>query len=148
MPGFEGPIVLHLRPSASLRWTAVALHALAFVLIGAGYPAVLLKYLLLTAILFDAWRCDSRFRRPPAREVATLLLGANDSWQLIGRDGLPRRADLVRAPLVSPFVTALTFRCEDRSRRHVLLLGDNVDADAFRRLRVRLRRTDGDIQPI
>lgn len=56
------------------------------------------------------------------------------------RSGEWREGRLLGSSFVSPYLTILNLRSEDRFlARHVVIVPDSVDAEEFRRLRVRLR---------
>jgi hypothetical protein len=139
MSGFDGPIHLHMRPSPSLRGGAFVLH-LAAIAVLLTYPLTVTSFMLLAALTLDAWNCDRRLARPQPDDIASVLLASNDSWELWTIAGGSCAARLLRASPIHPSMTGLSFACADGKRRHLVLLRDNVDSDAFRRLRVRLGR--------
>lgn len=56
------------------------------------------------------------------------------------RDGRWREGQVLASSFVSPWLTVLNLRMADAARaRHLVILPDNVEKDAFRRLRVLLR---------
>lgn len=140
MSGFDGPIHLHMRPSPSLRRLAFVLHVAAVAIVLVAYPLTVISLVLLAALTLDAWYCDRRLARPQPQDIASVLLASNDHWELWTVAGRSCAARLLRASPVHPFMTGLSFACADGKRRHLVLLKDNVDSDAFRRLRVRLGR--------
>lgn len=97
-----------------------------------------------------------------AEAVAAMIWGPGDEWTLLRRDGSRRRCRLLPGSYVHPQLAVLRFR-EETERdarppkmrplsfmskgglslflrtRALVLLPDGVDAEAFRRLRVRLR---------
>ena len=75
------------------------------------------------------------------RAIQTATLRSDNSW-LVSLDGKELvKADLLPGCLVQPWLTVLQFRMPDRRRKSLILLQDNMDNDAFRRLRVRLKNT-------
>ena len=144
MNGFQGPVHLDLRPSVWLLRGLVAVHVVVLATLWLAYPPSALRNLLLGAIVLHGVGLVVRqLRVSPQRAVARLELSARLTWRVVFRDGRRVEARLRRAALVSPLVTTLSLQCADGERCEVLLLPDSVDADAFRRLRVRLRRMVG-----
>lgn len=72
------------------------------------------------------------------RSVRALKLRSDSFWMIEYGDGREEQVELLNSPLVSPWLVVLSFRAKP-FRRHVLLLADNADPAALRRLRVRLR---------
>ena len=145
MNGFQGAVHLDLQPSVWLPRVIVAVHFLVLVTVWFAYPPSAPRNLLLSAVVLHGLGLVVRLLRvSPRRTVARLELDARGSWRVVFRDGRSVDASLRRAALVSPLATTLSLLCADGARCEVLLLPDTVDADAFRRLRVRLlRRDDG-----
>ena len=144
MNGFQGPVHLDLQPSLWLPRGAVAVHFVVLATLWLAYPPSAPRNLLLGAVvLHGLWLAVRLLRVSPRLAVVRLELSARLTWRVVFRDGRSVEAQLRRAALVSPLVTTLSLQCADGARCEVLLLPDTVDADAFRRLRVRLRRMDG-----
>ena len=139
MSGFHGPVYLALRPSALCARVLVAAHVLALAAVLVCYPTSLARTLLLLAITLNGAISLHQLLRPRADAVVAVLLGTYDAWQVSLADGRVLSARLARPPYVSVYLTALSLRVADGRVRHVLILPDNANADAFRRLRVRLR---------
>lgn len=73
-----------------------------------------------------------------AEASVQLLLTTDAEWWLTCVNGLTFSVKLVPGAFVHPLLTVLSFQAE--KRRHIVILTpDIVDADMFRRLRVRLR---------
>jgi hypothetical protein len=64
---------------------------------------------------------------------------ADGGWEVTTARNGTMAGDLRPDNLVLPWLTVLNFKLADERRRSLLLLSDNVAADTFRRLRVRLR---------
>ena len=96
--------------------------------------ACLITLIWLVVVLREhCWHLD--------RAITTAVLRRDDSW-LVSFDGQELvKAELSTGCLVQPRLTVLQFRIPDRRRRSLILLQDNMDKDAFRRLRVRLKNT-------
>lgn len=144
MNGFHGPVYLDLRPSVWLPRGIVAVHWVVLATVWLAYPPSGPRNLLLGAVtLHGLWLVTRLLRLAPRRVVARLELSARHTWRVVFRDGRSVEARLRHAALVSPLVTTLSLQCADGARCDVLLLPDTADADALRRLRVRLRQMDG-----
>lgn len=132
---------LSLQPEVSHRLGAalVILHAGALlapfvVPLPASARAVLLA--AVGASLIHAWRMHLG-----ARRITTAVWFMGDDWLLTSGDGTSARACLAPQAYVSPYAVVLRFCSAGRRVRTLVLLPDSLDADVFRRLRVRLRIT-------
>ena len=133
-------IVIRLSSSKRLGLFVAAVHcaALAALLWCALYqPLVLFLLAPLGASLVWNWR--EQVSRRGAVSVQQVEALADGSWRLTDRRGRVFAARLAQENFVAPWMTLLTFRCGRFRNRHILLLSDNSDPDAVRRLRVRLR---------
>ena len=139
MNGFQGPVILTLKPSRWLPRAVVVVHACAVCTLLLAYPPSWPRHLLLVAIAANTlWSA----RAARAIDIAGLELSARETWHVVFCDGRGLDARLLRAPWVSPLFTILSLACADGVERQILVLPDMVEPDAFRRLRVRLRRAD------
>lgn len=87
----------------------------------------------LHAITLDGW---------PLRQSAIGGIELTDACELRVRDiaGQWQKAAIHPSSFVTPYLTVLNFRIEGQRRlRHLIIVPDRVDADAFRHLRVWLR---------
>ena len=83
--------------------------------------------------------CHTAFLRT-ARAIVELEAGEGGRVSYRGGNGIWCEARLLGSSFVTPWLTVLNLRPEGaRLARHVIIMPDNVDADAFRRLRVLLR---------
>ena len=139
MSGFQGPVELVVQRSLLLVRAYAAAHGLACVAILLCYPHSISRCLLLLALVLNGARGVAYYFRPPADTIVALKLGSRSQWLVCLRDGRELPAQLIDRPWITAVITAFSLRTSDRCRRHVLLLADNADADAVRRLRVRLR---------
>lgn len=123
----EGPA---LRRALSLAHVAAA--ALALVACGVSPAGVL----LVMSILVHLYHVQ-RQRRALADALVAVLLDSAGVWYLQWRDGTRERARLAPGPMISPWLTILTLD-GPRGRQGVFITPDMLDADSFRRLRMRL----------
>jgi len=75
---------------------------------------------------------------PGSDSPRALLLKADDSWSVIGKDGSRSIVTLGKWRYVHSLLVILQLKYEDR-QQFVMLTADTVNKDTFRRLRVRLR---------
>lgn len=138
MNGFHGPVHLLIRPSTWLPRALMLAHGVTLIMLWFAYPHALSRSVLLAAVAaHGCWQLHGCMR-PRPDQITHLELGRRQAWRVTFFDGRIFEARLLRAVVVSPLLTALTLRLADGARREVLLLPDMVEADAFRRLRVRL----------
>lgn len=137
MNGFDGPLALDLRPSYWLRHALLGVHALVCGALLLAYPSSLPRNLLILAVVAHLpWSLNAA----RARSIVRIELDAGQHWRVLFCDGRWLDARLTAAPWLSPHFTTLVLVCADGVRRQLVLLPDMVDDDAFRRLRVRVRR--------
>ena len=135
---FALPILIFIKPSPWLTGSIIFVHLGAVL---ALFVADLHWYtrgviaIIITACFINAL-VTSVFQNLPDTPVQ-LLLTVEDEWWLTTVSGQTFAAELLPAAFVHPLFTVLSFR---GGRRHysVILMPDVVDADMFRRLRVRL----------
>ena len=142
---YATPLSLDVQPSKILFWVLTLTHAGAAAALSAlslpGWTtaclaaAVLASYLWLTARHALLWH---------PRSVRRLRWGSGQRWQVGLRDGRELSATLRMDSFVRPWLTVLLLRPESGGPvRNVVLLPDMLEAEAFRRLRVRLRLEQG-----
>ncbi len=73
-----------------------------------------------------------------ADRALTLILDSEDDWQILLANGRVHQAVLGRSLFVHPLLTIILLSYAEQ-RQCFLFTPDNIDADLFRRLRVRLR---------
>lgn len=130
---------LRLRPSLrALQWL-LALHLLVIALLFAAAPPAW-ALLLLAALLALSW---ARLRRHPAfgygpQALCGLAAFGEDRWRVDTADGQRFDGRLLDASVVWPTLLVLGFRDGGGRVRHRVIVGDEADAEALRRLRARL----------
>ena len=140
------PQILHLalRRSRLLGIWLLASQALALtgLLLFPPAPVVTAALLFTWAVIgVHGWWCHVAIANP-ARVVA-LSLDGNGGWWLKRADGRVIEPLLLADSRALPALLLLNFRLGRWRRRSLLLLPDSADADALRRLRVRLRVGEG-----
>ena len=136
--GFTAAIRIVPRTSPVLRRALIGLHlgliAVAPMALADPWAALLLA--LASALHATQWL------RELARQSAagpTVLFDSAGRWWIQQPDGRRTAARLARRRLVLPWLLVLPLRAAgERGTRRLILLADNLPADDFRRLRVRL----------
>ncbi len=136
---FTAPI--HLRAGASRRL------ALGIMLAHGGAAAIAMtlalpdwfKLGLGSALVLSFWWSWYWHILHRGDAVTEAVLYGDGSWLVTTAGRGTSRALLASDSFAQPWLTALLFTFEDGRRRTLLLLPDNSEADAFRRLRVRLK---------
>lgn len=116
----------------ALRFVHLGAAALALLACGPG-PA---GALLVVALLLHLRWLEVR-HRALADALLAVLFDAAGVWHLQWRDGSRERARLAPGPVVSPWLTILTLD-GPRGRIGLFVTPDMLDADSYRRLRMRL----------
>lgn len=143
MNAYQGTVCVALGRSRCLPRVLLALHVASMALVALYWPFTLASAAWLALVgAHGAWQWRRLHRA--THWVRQLAIDARGAWRLVHGDG--RRLDLrlTHAPLVLPWLVALEFRAADGRRHALLLLPDMLDADDFRRLRVRLTRGGAD----
>ncbi|HKK06433.1 MAG TPA: protein YgfX [Gammaproteobacteria bacterium] len=138
---YAAPLNLELRPSRRMAVGLMLVHcvALAALCLPMLVP-VALRFLLAAVILWHLIRVLSRHAwLTDSNAVVRLIWGEDGLWTLVNRDGSARTATLLGDSYVSLPLIVLRLSCLDGGTRAVALVGDMVDGDSLRRLRVRLR---------
>lgn len=68
----------------------------------------------------------------------SIILNSEDNWQVKMQDGSVYSAELGEHLFVNPWLTIISLKFRQK-QQHFIFTPDIVDADTFRRLRVRLR---------
>jgi len=130
---------VELGPSLLLIRCLALLHSAALLLLLWASPSPLLTGfggLLITGSLSVAWRRYGAWYG--RRTVRAVELDGEGRWRIRFGDGSETLAERLGPSLVSPRLVILSFRT-GFLRTHAVLLADNADPNAVRRLRVRLR---------
>lgn len=72
------------------------------------------------------------------KAITCAILRSDNTWRITLGNADPVSAELLPGCLVQPRLTVLQFSLPERRRKTLILSPDNVDANDFRRLRVRL----------
>ena len=137
LSGFSRPVHLAVRRSRRLAVLLVVMHAGA---LGAALAVALpwwLRLVLTALVLVSAWRALRHYVIGTEAPVRDLLWRTDGGFEVTTPRGI-EEAVLRGVEVVEPWLTV--FRLRTRSGRNVpiVLLPDAVEAEPFRRLRVRL----------
>lgn len=129
-----------LRPSKQLAALLCGLHAggavcLQSLDLPSAVSAPLIGLLLLSAV------CDLRTRAglSSSRGVRELVLGADGGCRAVRASGETVRGTRCAGGLVHPLMVCFTLVASEAKTLPVLILPDMLDAESFRRVKVRLR---------
>ena len=138
---YATPLRLDLRPSRTLFWVLTVSHLGAAGLLTASrlppWAAVALTACVLASYI---WLVSRHALLRQAGAVVCLLWGKGNEWRVSSRSGAEILARLSPESFVRPWMTVLLLRPEGGGHtRSVVIMPDTLDAEVFRRLRVRLR---------
>lgn len=132
---------ISLKPSLRLALVLCVAHAIAA---GASLLLDLPIWLKIVLVLVIGANCgvylyDTALLRS-TRAVVGLEISDDGALSFQTRGGEWREGTLLASSFVSPYLTILNIGTDGRfSARHVVIMPDGIDAEEFRRLRVRLR---------
>ncbi len=134
---FEAPLRLELRASRHRTGWLIAVHVLMLSTLP-WLPSSGVRLLVVALVSVSLLRELHTHARNAAR-VVTLLWRSDGFWE-IGAGSSRDIAVLSGPAFVHPRLVVLPLgKPGRRSRRHIAIFADSLDATAFRRLRVRLR---------
>jgi toxin CptA len=132
---------LDLSPRPSLR-AVVGLSLLHMAAVGLMVLAHLPKWgsLVMSLLLLASW---FTLRRHPAfgygpKALTHLILHAEGGWTVENARGERFEAELLGSSVAQSWIIVLNFRLKQGGSRSRVLVGDELEADALRRLRARL----------
>ena len=133
-------VVLRLRPSPRVSAALAAIHAGAMACVMASALPWAAKAVLAPLVAAWAWRSVALHgTRRAAPSIATIAWDRQGRWRLLRRDGRVLDARLAGGGFCHPLLLVLPLHAGRRRRVWLLVTPDMTDADALRRLRVRLR---------
>ena len=121
-----------LKPSQRL----LVIQSLAHVAAAGSVLASSLPAWLAVVLLLLTGASLARIRRPPA--VASLVLGGDGMFEIVGADGTANEAVVHPHTVVLSFLVVLLYRQQGRLHS-MTLLGDSISEEDFRQLRLWLR---------
>ena len=149
---YTSTLRLEIKNSPGLTGIVIAMHAGAFImLIISGLP-VIVKVALTTMVVvsllvifpLSSHSSFFRFRRQFIPSVKSAVWNGDDSWSLKVAGSEDLQAELSGSSFVHPQLTIVNLKLMDqpwyRRYRSLVFLPDNIDAESFRRLRIRLQQ--------
>jgi Membrane-bound toxin component of toxin-antitoxin system len=137
-------IRLSVNNSPILLKVVICLHVICLILPWiSGLDFYLKVFLTSTVILsLGAFPYFSGLYNDKSR-VDSLILNSEDDWKVLEKDGAVHHAELDHRLFVHPWLTIISLKFNHRKQTFIFT-PETVDADLFRRLRVRLRYRVGD----
>jgi hypothetical protein len=138
--GFDAPWSVAVGPSAQLGMAIVAGHAAALIAVVVAQAPPALATALCAAIVGSAVLHLARLARVALpQSIVGMELAGDGRVQVWHRDGRVRRARLLPSTVVGSRLTVVRLRLDgQRCPASCLLLSDNCETEAFRRLRAGL----------
>ena len=134
----ERDLTLAIRPSKRFMAAIIVVHAGGAVAVQLLDQGPWLRLTLASAVVLSGLSLVRRYLRAAAGFASGLRLRVDGRFEVATAGG-GVEALLVCADIFEPCLTVLVFLLPSKRRCAAILLPDNVDPDAFRRLRARLR---------
>lgn len=135
---YATPLKINLKPSRKLFAFILACHGLAFI-------SILMLPLWLSVVpgiaisLSLVYNLKQQGYISASNKIDQLVLGTDNLWTIIRRDGSKSVAQLKPDTYVNPFVVVLCLATEGEWVKHrVVIMSDAIDRHVFRRLRLHL----------
>ncbi len=130
---------LPVKPSSILLICIKAVHFICFFLPWLTGLTAFIKIILSCLVLVSLYYYLSKheFSKDKSR-VAEIILTSEDIWQVKLKDGSLFQATLHHSLFVHPWLTIISLIYGNR-RKYFIFTPETIDAEQFRRLRVRLR---------
>ena len=136
---FLATIRIPLKMSPLVACFCVIVHLISMILPWFSDLDFVIKLILSGLVLMSlAYYCYQFYFAGGKRQVTELILGCEDDWQIKMTDGTVYFGELQSSMFVHPLLVIIKLHYA-RHRRHFILTPEFIDADQFRRLRVRLR---------
>ena len=148
---YASPLRIEIHSSLILVIFVSAIHAGAIAMLAVSETSWLIKLALTLVVLgsllffLGAHRRAARFGflKKLFPQIRNIVWGNDDRWILITEDGEELRAQLLTSSFVHPQLTTVNLKLAAmpwyNRYRSFVFMRDNLDAETFRRLRVRLR---------
>jgi hypothetical protein len=141
-PEVSAAIRIVARPSLSLAAILLAAHLAAAAVVWMLSAPVLVAILMSLVIAASAvWTFAEHVLRIGRRAVTVAIWSADGAWQLFGVSGELAKTTLRPDSYVSLRLVVLNFASPPLGCRSLVLFSDSLDAEVFRRLRLRLRES-------
>lgn len=136
---YAAPLVLEIAPSLPFALVLACAHGgVLMVLAMLPLPGWMLWVLTILVMVHAAYSIRRHALLQDAKSVVRLLWDAQDQWTLTRRDGIACSAKLLPGSYLHPALTVLNYKVSNWHRTSVVILPQRVDAEDFRKLRVRM----------
>jgi toxin CptA len=140
---YEAPFLLALKPSKRFKQITVFIHVLALIASMANALAFTIKIGLLVLVGLHLWLAFRRLNTPNYTIKHSEALG----WELSKGDGFTS-IEVLKSTVITTFALFLHFKYRSQSpsmlstpKKTLLILGDALAGDDYRRLIVKLKTT-------
>lgn len=143
MDSYENPFLvtlrLPIRASSIISYVLISAHVSCLFVPWLTGLDVFLKSLLTMCPLAGLCYLFYKYKYASTEaRAAELILNTEDEWQIKMVTGIVHHARLADSLFVHPLLTIILLEY-DRHKEYFIFTPENIDADLFRRLRVRLR---------
>jgi membrane-bound toxin of toxin-antitoxin system len=136
---FLATIRLPVKNSPIMLMAIITVHVICLLLPWLTGLALFIKLLLTCVALVSFCVHVYKFvQNSDNKCIETLILDSEDNWQVKIKNGAAHHAELGHSLFVHPYLTIISLSYEDQ-QKYFIFTPENIDADQFRRLRVRLR---------
>ncbi|MBL1140569.1 MAG: hypothetical protein HND53_00890 [Proteobacteria bacterium] len=136
---FLTTIRLPVKKSRILHLILMVVHIICLILPWMTGLALYNKMILMCVpVISFCFYLNGQGKNNNKKAAMTLILNSGDSWQVKMNDGTTCHAELGQSLFVHPWLTII-FLIFDKRREVFIFTPEILDADQFRRLRVRLR---------
>ena len=148
---YASPLRFNILPSHLLITVMLLLHSGALAMLAICELHWMIKIVVATLLIISIYLVlhvqGCRVTPSPVKKVfpriESVVWDNDDRWMLATENGKSLIATLCSASFVHPWITIINLKVEDApwySRyRNLILVPDNINAENFRRLRIRLR---------
>lgn len=136
---YAAPLALEIAPSLSMAAALAGAHAGALgVLAMLPAPGWIIAALTISVMVHAVYSIRRHALLRDARSVVRVLWDVQGHWTLTQRDGTAFSAKLLPGSYLHPTLTVLNFKVSHWHHTSVVILPRRVEAEDFRKLRVRL----------
>ena len=139
---YAAPLALEIAPSVPFALMLACAHGgVVMVLAMLPLPGWMLWVLTVCVVAHAVYSIRRHALLHDAKSVVRVLWDAQDQWTLTRRDGTECSAKLLPGSYLHPTLTVLNYKVSNWYRTSVVILPQRVDAEDFRKLRVRMMLT-------
>ena len=136
---YAAPLALEISPSVPLALALACAHGGVLVVSAMlPLPKGIIAILTVLIVAHAVYTIRRHALLSDAKSVVRLLWDVENDWTLTRRNGTAFSAKLLPGSYLHPRLTVLNFKVSPWHRTSVVILPQRVDAEAFRKLRVRM----------